>query len=229
MNCPVCHGDRWERLQDTYFNRCYVFCESCGAENVLRLHPIITSEAAKYIYESHYHENMVHKPKDTQIRLMKRFGVHEGVDTALELGPGNTDIAAWLLEQGAELVDMLDINPTARDHYEREGYRAAAVWPDLQRTEPYDLIYSWHYIEHVANIRVDLAIQAALARRIFFCIPTGHGELYNPEHNWLLSRDAVLRICQDFGTILVEEAGVYGMHEYREEREALHIFLEVTR
>lgn len=190
MNCPVCLKDDWVFVRKNRSNgRDYVRCGRCG-DGVIRMEPPIRAE--EIAYDRPLPEGMVNDETYNawQMARLGEFGLLRRA-RYLELGCGIGGLALKLQEMG-KTVHVIEQNPHARRYCREHGLPAYSAYTDLPSSMGYDVVLSFHYLEHLANFKIDLAQQRALADCVFLCMPTGPAELDNPDHNWILSSERLV-------------------------------------
>lgn len=219
MICPLCAFDDWESYPADHASRAYVVCKHCG-EDVVRLDPLIRFEEALALYGVDYFEQM--QAYDQSFRRDDFAGWDLlKYESFVEFGPGGDQVLKWLAGFG-KYVEGVDINAATREHLRQQGIRTATTALELDRSH-FEVALSYHYLEHTRNPLLELRYQFAIADRVLLHVPIGLSELGNPDHNWLLSAEAVCQIVERFGTVLRKEIRPY------EVGNALQILAETKR
>jgi len=209
MNCPVCEYDHWSRYADHKDKvHGYYECTRCNSD-VVRLHPLIDFTQACSIYTEKYLKNFPNGITTPEHRKNDFSGMVIDGACFLEFGPGPVTPAMWLRESGAR-VDLVDINEASLKVFRSMGFFAHKTLADLQKSDKYDVVYSYHYLEHALNVRLEVGIHCLLGKRVIMEVPVGLSEINNPDHNWLLSEGAWRKIIEHYGEIIRTENHTYG-------------------
>ena len=205
MNCPLCGFDDWAPYSAAHPSRTYVACKHCG-EDVVRLEPLLRFEDALEIYSEDYFEKMQALDDPGRRGDFADYGLL-AFDSFVEFGAGGDQVLRWLAGLG-KYVEAVDVNVSTLEHLRRQGIPGAMTPLELDRAR-FDVALSYHYLEHIRNPLLELRFQFAIADRVLLHVPIGLEEIGNPDHNWLLSGEAICTILERFGRISRSDVRLY--------------------
>lgn len=210
MNCPVCTHDSWKHIASHIDGTHeYVSCSTCGSD-VVRLHPLFDFEQACGVYTEEYLKNFASGITTPDCRKSDFDGMISSGSCFLEFGPGPVTPALWLKESGCN-VDLVEINNASLKVFRSMGFNAYKVIADIQKADKYDVVYSYHFLEHTLNVKLEVGIHCLLGKNVMIEVPVGLFEINNPDHNWLLSENSWRKIISRYGEIVETKKNTYGI------------------
>jgi 2-polyprenyl-3-methyl-5-hydroxy-6-metoxy-1,4-benzoquinol methylase len=121
-----------------------------------------------------------------------------GLDRFVDVGCGPGFLLETLSEMGKSVMGV-EINPHAREFMARRVIPSVPALSDLRAEDDWEVVMSWHFLEHIHDPRGAIAEMFDVASRaVMTHVPTNHGEYQNPDHLWHFQVEHIRRILLDF-------------------------------